>query len=913
MAVEQNHVQANPQVPLRAKKHTRTVTGSLVASSGVISGLPSKHKITAGDRIDISVTGTAPVALENGVIAASDMSGYLYGALGNVAYLRIDQAQSLFDFPGTYPDQATARAAMEAVFTLGTTVYFDSGIFAGASINVGEFAVAPGQTVHDDTTPGLLSGYWYLILDLSTGVGFPTLAAFAAGETAVSPAVSVNDSAGGNINASGLIVTAAGANSVTIPTGLPDIASFPDLTVHEHSEVADVLLTQELEAASLKVNGESVIAPVSKILYSGNVNNLKVIWSGYDNTSTQISGDTPHKTEITPTDVFNVGVDINLIQILTHPTDNTIGVMLYQDIATSKIYLKSFRYTYEGGFTNSYTPFEIIGADSIDVRAGFVTSVNYLTKVIANVQLVVFGGKDTPGAAVYAGAYVISLSTLAVVETNTWADTGIVIHGTFTSLDRVIDAEYMSDSTTVRMGVTFGSGQFAYFEDLFTFIWDSTSAHIFYHSDIMLGQGSTQILVVNKEEMGSVGSTGDETFRTIASNIHARFRRIYSGSNAGTVMLLKVDKYKGVGSETIGITDFNNDVTIAPRGAVYFDVIPGNIQNGSTRLENLTFDLGNDKILTYKSYGYYVISDRETGQMVYLGKDGIRHLTKADRATAMLINGDTVLYYKSGAWKAQKFMPEGPFLAYTSNAGYAITAPPGVKVEVPYALEPGKTYFWGWDDQLIGMSTIVGTKPALAARRLGIATSSSLFVSEFTHKSNPSYTPYALAYANQAEAEAATSETVVMNPLRTRQLLNAAFDIPRWEKVTVSYAALVSTSPLSANQGVCNLSLPGGTTKLAIHQIVQKHSVAFAGTGITAAVASVGYGLAPLDMQYYSDPLDVYQAVADTAFNNTVSNAITDMVGIANTPRLFVETTGGNISDLTAGTIELWVRYSVLP
>jgi hypothetical protein len=504
MATEQDHQQSKPQVPLRAKKHTRTVTGSLVASSGVITGLPSKHRITAGDRIDISVTGTPPVALENGVVAASDMSGYLGGALGNVAYLRIDQAQSLFNFPGTYPDQATARAAMEAVFTLGRTVYFDSGIFAGASINVGELAVVPGQTVHDDTTPGLLTGYWYLILNLSTAVGFPALAAFAS-ETAVSPAISVNDSAGGNITASGLIVTASGANSVTIPTGLPDIPSFPDLTVHEHSEVADVLLAQELETASLKVGGESIIAPVSKILYSGSVSNLKVIWSGYDNTNTQISGDNPHKAEITPTDVFNVGVNINLIQILTHPTDNTIGVMLYQDIATSKIYLKSFRYTYEGGFTNSYTPFEIIGADSIDVRAGFVTSVNYLTKAITNVQLVVFGGKATPGTSVYAGAYTISLSTLAVVETNTWADTGIVIGtGTFTSLDRVIDAEYMSNSTTVRMGVTFGSGQFAYFQDLFTFIWDSTSAHIFYHSDIMLGQGSTRILVVNKEEMGSV-------------------------------------------------------------------------------------------------------------------------------------------------------------------------------------------------------------------------------------------------------------------------------------------------------------------------------------------------------------------------------------------------------------------------
>lgn len=912
MAVEQDHVQANPQVPLRAKKHTRTVTGSLVASSGVITGLPSKHKITAGDRIDISVTGTPPVALENGVIAASDMSGYLGGAPGNVAYLRIDQAQSLFDFPGTYPDQATARAAMEAVFTLGRTIYFDSGIFAGASINVGELAVVPGQTVHDDTTSGLLTGYWYLIVNLSTGVGFPSLAAFAS-ETSVSPAVSVNDSAGGNITASGLIVTAAGANSVTIPTGLPDIASFPDLTVHEHSEVADVLVTQELETASLKVNGESVIAPVSKILYSGNINNLKVIWSGYDDTNAQISGDVPHKTEITPTDVFNVGVDINLIQIMTHPTDNTVGVMLYQDIATSKIYLKSFRYTYESGFTNTFTPFEIVGADSIDIRAGFVTAVNYLTKAIVNAQLVVFGGKATPGTSVYAGAYTINLTTLDVVETYTWADTTLVIGtGTFTSLDRVIDAEYMSGSTTLRMGVTFGSGQFAYFEDLFTFIWDSTSSHIFYHSDIVLGQGSTRILVVNKEEIGSVGSGGDETFRSIASNIHARFRRLYTGTNAGTVMLLKVDAYKGIGSETIGITDFNNDVTVAPRGAAYFDVIPGNIQNGSTRLENLTFDLGNDKILTYKSSGYYVISDRETGQMVYLGKDGSSHLTKADRVTAMMINGDTVLYYKSGAWKAQKFMPEGPFLAYTTNAGYAITAPPGVKVEVPYALDPGKTYFWGWDDQLVGMSPSVGTKPLLAARRLGIAVTSSFFISEFTHKSNPSYSPYVLTYATQAEAEAATSATGVMSPLLTRQLLDAAFDIPKWVKLTIPYSYFITLLPLATNQGVYNLSF-GSNTKVVIHQVVQKHSTAFAGTGITGVAVSMGYGLAPLDMQYYSDPLDVYQAVADTAYNNTVSNAVTDMVGTTNAPRLFIETTGGLISDLNAGSVDIWVKYSVLP
>lgn len=912
MATEQNHRQSRPQVPLRAKKHTRTVAGSLVASAGVITGLPNKHRITAGDRIDISVAGSPPIALENGVVAGSDLSAYLSGILGNIAYLKVDHAQSLFDFPGTYPDQATALAAIRAVFTLGLTVYFDSGIFAGASINVGEIATAPGITVHDDTTPGLSPGYWYIILDLSTAVGFPGLAAFP-GETSVSPAVSVNDSAGGAITATGLVVTAAGANSVTIPTGLPEIPSFPDLTVHEHSEVADVLTAQELETNSLKVNGESVIAPVSKILYSGNITSPRVIWAGYDNLDAQISGLTPHKTEITPTDVFNVGVDINVIQLLVHPTDKTIGIMLYQDIATSKIYLKGFKYTYEGGFVNTYSPFEIVGADSIDVKASFVTAVNSLSKAIVSVALVVFGGKATPGTSIYAGAYTVNTTTLAVTETNAWGDTTLVIGaGTFTDIDRVIDAEYMSGSTTLRMGVTFSSGGFAYFENLFTLMWDSTSSHIFYHSEIILGQGSTRILVVNKEEMGSVGSSGDETFKTISSNIHARYKRLYSGTNAGTLMFLKVDAYRGVGSETIGITDFNNDPDTAVRGAAYFDVIPGNIQNASTRLENLTFDLGNDKILTYKSYGYYVISDRETGQMVYLGRDGTSHVTKLDRPFAIMINGDTVLYLKSGAWKAQKFMPEGPFLAYKAEAGYAITAPPGVKVELPYSLEKGKTYFWSWQDQILGMVPIIGTEPWLAARRLGIAITDTFFISEFTRNSVPSYERYILPYASQAEAEGASSTTGAMNPLRTRQLLDVAYDIPRWIKVTIPYTTFSSFLPLALNQGLYSGSLFASNEKVIVHQIVQKHSTAFAGTGITGAVVSVGYGLGS-DMQYYSDPLDVYQAVADTAFNNTVSNAVTDMVGTVHAPRVFLETTGGNISDLNAGSVDIWVKFSVLP
>lgn len=329
MSSTQSVVQSRPQQPLRASKNTRILSGTFASSSGVLSGLPTNHKITAGDRIDISVAGATPVALENGIVAASDMSGYLSGAVGNVAYLKIDHAQSLFDFPGTYPDQATALAAIRAVFTLGLTVYFDSGIFAGASINVGELTLAPGLTVHDDTTPGLSPGYWYIILDLATAVSFPALAAFPT-ETTVAPSISVNDSAGGTITATGLIVTVVGANSVTIPSGLPEIASFPDLTVHEHSEVADVLVADELETLTLKVNGESIIAPVSKIVYASTIASPKVIWSGYNDADVQISGDAPHKTLITPTDVFNIGVDIDLLQILIHPTDKTIGIMLYQ-------------------------------------------------------------------------------------------------------------------------------------------------------------------------------------------------------------------------------------------------------------------------------------------------------------------------------------------------------------------------------------------------------------------------------------------------------------------------------------------------------------------------------------------------------------------------------------------------------
>lgn len=902
MALDQEHEQSRKQRPLRAAGFSRTVSGSLVASSGVISGLPAKHRIAIGDTIDISVAGPTPTGLEQGVVAASDMSGYLGGLLGNIAYLRVDHALSLFDFPGTYPDQATALAAIRAVFTLGTTIYFNSGIFAGASINVGEITTAPGVTVHDDTTPGLSPGYWYIIVDLSTGSGFPALAAFPS-ETTVSPAVDILNSSGGSINLTDLLVSALpSSTSIQIASGLVDIASFPDLTVNQHSRIDDKLITADLETQTLQIGGVPVIAGSAKIPYSGTVANLKLLWEGKSDTGAAISNTEAHSPEISPTDVFNVGVDIAILQMVTHPMDNSIVVMLYQDLVDTFFYLKCFKFTYENGFDNAYTPIQIAGADSSDMKIGFATTYSQTTGAILSASLYVFGGKSSPGTSIYGGIYVVNTTTLDITASVAWADTGSVIgSGTFTNIGRIHDAKKQSVSAEKRLAVTYDNyAAVMLVSDIFTVDFSTPTAEILYSTDVIVPQTGSEVLAVKRDTACLITSTGDGSVEVVPDNTYAEYEASYSGASYGNLRFYDLSGYKGVTGETKPIGSFSNFMTNDVASAISFDPLPYNFQNGSGREENVVLPLGTDKLLFYKSYGYYAIVERHTGSLIYLGRIGSNSLGKSSIDTTVIVNGDTVLY-SPGSWTSVRFLPNGPFVAYAKSGTDAIVAPSGARVQTTFNLDKHKEYYASYKANGISVSLVVDNNPVAGGRKVGFALDTNLFLSEINWVGHGRTASIPKATVNQAVAM--VSDRVFMTPARTKDLVDNRAIVMRWRKYSITLGGFLSWSWTGDYSGYVAISVDPGTM---IEKLMVKHSVAFAGGTLSAATASAGQSG---NHTLYTPALNIFAAPTPDGVEVTDLNIYS---GSGLTIHVYVELTGETHYGLSAGVVDLWLLAATI-
>jgi hypothetical protein len=123
---------------------------------------------------------------------------------------------------------------------------------------------------------------------------------------------------------------------------------------------------------------------------------------------------------------------------------------------------------------------------------------------------------------------------------------------------------------------------------------------------------------------------------------------------------------------------------------------------------------------------------------------------------------------------------------------------------------------------------------------------------------------------------------------------------PTWQKVTVTHtqlqaAALVSTIEL--------FTLPAAGV---IHAVKIKHSVAFAGTDITAYTVKVGITGA---LQKYADDFNVLQAVAATTFaiNSTFGS---EDHGTATSIKVTATSVGANLSASSAGSVDIWVLHS---
>lgn len=122
-----------------------------------------------------------------------------------------------------------------------------------------------------------------------------------------------------------------------------------------------------------------------------------------------------------------------------------------------------------------------------------------------------------------------------------------------------------------------------------------------------------------------------------------------------------------------------------------------------------------------------------------------------------------------------------------------------------------------------------------------------------------------------------------------------------WQKVTIPYTAL-QTAALSNTLTL--FTKPAGSV---IQGLIIKHSVAFAGTSITAVKAQIGIlG----DAGRFIDQFDIFQAASDSANDNWMGQYLGSISASVGIP-LTVTAVGANLSALSAGSIDVY--YRILP
>jgi hypothetical protein len=127
--------------------------------------------------------------------------------------------------------------------------------------------------------------------------------------------------------------------------------------------------------------------------------------------------------------------------------------------------------------------------------------------------------------------------------------------------------------------------------------------------------------------------------------------------------------------------------------------------------------------------------------------------------------------------------------------------------------------------------------------------------------------------------------------------------LPYWFKFTVGHAALQAAA---LTNDIELFALPPGAV---IHGVKMKHSIAFAGTGITGYHLSVGL---VADLERYSSLFDVLSAPANTNLLSTSTFESPNQGGNTSI-RLAAVSTGANLDQSTAGTVAVWLLLSTTP
>lgn len=140
------------------------------------------------------------------------------------------------------------------------------------------------------------------------------------------------------------------------------------------------------------------------------------------------------------------------------------------------------------------------------------------------------------------------------------------------------------------------------------------------------------------------------------------------------------------------------------------------------------------------------------------------------------------------------------------------------------------------------------------------------------------------------------------NPMNTN-LSNLKNMSTMWQKYTVAYT---SWSALGAT-ATGAVTLWSISADEVVDAYAIKHSAAFSGTSITAAVVRLGK---TGDDSAYTDDFSVFAAPSST------NNQLTETLACEFSTTSFIVTlslTGGLLSQLSAGSLDIYVRRSIIP
>jgi len=125
--------------------------------------------------------------------------------------------------------------------------------------------------------------------------------------------------------------------------------------------------------------------------------------------------------------------------------------------------------------------------------------------------------------------------------------------------------------------------------------------------------------------------------------------------------------------------------------------------------------------------------------------------------------------------------------------------------------------------------------------------------------------------------------------------------VPKWTKYTLDTTDI---NDADLQQDVTVIAMAANTT---IEGVIIKHSTAFSGTACTALTVEVGISGTS---SKYASAFDIFQTVSNTAKQSSASLDVevpaTNLVAQFNS-------TGCNLSAFSAGSVDVWVKSSVLP